>query len=98
EQRELLLGGLVEKTRQQIRLFRTLLSIVSAIIVALVLSNMTVAKTREIAVLKLIGARSGMLIGLILQQALMLGALGYAFAVAVGSFAFERFPRRVLVS
>ncbi len=28
----------------------------------------------------------------------MLGALGYAFALAVGSFAFERFPRRVLVT
>lgn len=97
-ERDLLLGGVVEKSRQQLRLFRALLSLVSAIVVALVLYNMTVAKTREIALLKLIGARARTVVGLIVQQALMLGALGYGVAVAVGSIAFERFPRRVLVT
>lgn len=98
EQRDLLLGGVVEKSRQQLKLFRALLTIVSTIVVALVLFNMTVAKTREIALLKLIGARSRLLVGLIVQQALMLGALGYGIAVTLGSFAFDKFPRRVLVT
>ncbi len=98
EQRDLLLGGVVEKSRQQLLLFRTLLTIVSTIVVALVLFNMTVAKTREIALLKLIGARSRLLVGLIVQQALMLGALGYGIALLAGSFAFDKFPRRVLVT
>jgi putative ABC transport system permease protein len=97
-QRDLLLGGVVEKSRQQLKLFRALLSVVSTIVVALVLFNMTVAKTREIALLKLIGARDRLIAGLILQQALMLGALGYGVAVLVGSVAFDRFPRRVLVT
>jgi putative ABC transport system permease protein len=55
----LLLRGVIDKARQQIGLFRVLLSIVSAIIVALILYNMTVAKTHEIALLKLMGAAPG---------------------------------------
>ncbi len=97
EQRDLLLHGVIDKARQQIGLFRTLLSIVSAIIVALVLYNMTVAKSYEIALLKLMGARTRVIVGMILQQSLLLGAIGYAMAIAIGSVAFAHFPRRVLV-
>jgi len=97
EQRDLLLRGVIDKARQQIGLFRTLLSIVSAIIVALILYNMTVAKSYEIALLKLMGARTRVVVGMILQQSLLLGAIGYGMAVAIGRVAFEHFPRRVLV-
>ena len=97
EQRDLLLRGVIDKARQQIGLFRTLLSIVSAIIVALILYNMTVAKSYEIALLKLMGARTRVVVGMILQQSLLLGAIGYGMAVAIGSVAFEHFPRRVVV-
>jgi putative ABC transport system permease protein len=97
EQRDLLLRGVIDKARQQIGLFRTLLSIVSAIIVALILYNMTVAKSYEIALLKLMGARTRVVVGMILQQSLLLGAIGYGMAVAIGSVAFEQFPRRVVV-
>lgn len=97
EQRDLLLHGVIDKARQQIGLFRTLLSIVSAIIVALVLYNMTVAKSYEIALLKLMGARTGVIVGMILQQSLLLGGIGYATALGIGSVAFKHFPRRVLV-
>jgi putative ABC transport system permease protein len=71
EQRDLLLRGVIDKARQQIGLFRTLLSIVSAIIVALILYNMTVAKSYEIALLKLMGARTRVVVGMILQQSLL---------------------------
>lgn len=98
EQRDLLLHGVVDKARQQIGLFRVLLSIVSAIIVALILYNMTVAKTHEIALLKLMGARTRVIVGMILQQSLMLGAIGYAMALAVGYVAFDHFPRRVVIT
>jgi putative ABC transport system permease protein len=97
EQTDLLLRGVIDKARQQIGLFRTLLSIVSAIIVALILYNMTVAKSYEIALLKLMGARTRVVVGMILQQSLLLGAIGYGMAVAIGSVAFEHFPRRVVV-
>jgi putative ABC transport system permease protein len=52
----------------------------------------------DIALLKLMGARNRMIIGLILQQALLLGALGYVIAYAVGGWLFPLFPRRVLVA
>jgi putative ABC transport system permease protein len=98
EQRALLLQGVIDKARRQIGLFRVILSVVSAIIVALVLYNMTVAKSHEIALLKLMGARTRVVVALILQQALLLGAIGYAMALAIGSVAFEHFPRRVVVT
>ena len=98
EQRSLLLRGVVDRARQQIGLFRVLLSIVSAIIVALILYNMTVAKTHEIALLKLMGGRSRVVVGMILQQSLMLGGIGYAMALTVGYFAFPHFPRRVVIT
>ncbi|MDP2306830.1 MAG: ABC transporter permease [Pseudomonadota bacterium] len=97
EQRGLLLHGVIDKARKQIGLFRALLSVVSAIIVALILYNMTVAKSYEIALLKLLGARTRVIVGMILQQALLLGAIGYGMAVAIGGLAFEHFPRRVVV-
>lgn len=97
EQRALLLTGVIDKARKQIGLFRALLVMVSSIIVSLVVFNMTVSKTHEIALLKLMGARLRVVVGMIVQQALMLGALGYAFAFLVSKVAFDRFPRRVVV-
>jgi putative ABC transport system permease protein len=47
----------------------------------LILYNMTVAKTHEIALLKLMGARTRVVVGMILQQSLMLGGIGYAMAL-----------------
>jgi putative ABC transport system permease protein len=98
EQRDLLLQGVIDKARKQIGLFRVLLSIVSAIIVALILYNMTVAKSHEIALVKLLGGRTRVIVGMILQQALLLGGIGYAVAVGIGSVAFQHFPRRVIVT
>ncbi len=98
EQGDLLLRGVIDKARKQIGLFRVLLSVVSAIIVGLILYNMTVAKSHEIALVKLLGGRTRVIVGMILQQALLLGAIGYAMAVAIGSVAFAHFPRRVVVT
>ena len=55
-QRELLLRGSVEKVRRQIGLFRVLLTIIAAIIMALILYTLTLDKIHSIALLKLIGA------------------------------------------
>ena len=58
-QRELLLGGIVDRSRRQLGLFRILLIIVSAIIMALILYTLTLDKLHDIAMLKLMGARNG---------------------------------------
>lgn len=97
EQRQFLLQGVVEKSRKQIGLFRALLAIVSGIIVALIVFNMTAAKARDIALLKLMGAKMGVVVGLILEQSLMLGGLGYLFAFGIAELTFQYWPRRVVV-
>jgi len=79
-------------------LFRMLLIGVSAIIMALILYTLTLDKLHDIAMLKLIGARNSVILGLILQQALLLGALAYGIAYLLGQWAFEAFPRRVVLT
>ena len=97
DQRNFLLHGNVDRARRQLGLFSVLLVLVSAIIMALILYTLTLDKLHDIAMLKLMGARNTMILGLILQQALLLGALGYAIAYGLGQWAFPRFPRRVVI-
>jgi putative ABC transport system permease protein len=97
QQEELLLGGMVDRSKRQLGLFRALLVVISTIIMALILYTLTLDKIHDIALLKLIGARNSVIISLILQQALLMGALGYGLALWLGQFAFPRFPRLVLI-
>jgi putative ABC transport system permease protein len=97
DQRDLLLRGMVEKVRQQIGLFRALLTVIAGIIMALILYTLTLDKVHSIALLKLIGAPNSVILGLILQQALLLGALGYLIAYLIGQRIFPLFPRRVVI-
>lgn len=97
QQMDLLLSGMVDRSRRQLGLFRALLIIISTIIMALIIYTLTLDKIHDIAMLKLIGARNGVIVGLILQQALLMGALGYGLAWWLGQFAFPRFPRLVVI-
>jgi putative ABC transport system permease protein len=97
-ERQLLLAGMIDKARRQIGLFRVLLVIISTIIMALIIYTLTLDKIHDIALLKLMGARNGLIAGLILQQALLLGALGYGIAWYLGTWLFPLFPRRVLIT
>lgn len=97
-QRELLLRGNVDRARRQLGLFRVILVVVSTIIMALIIYTLTLDKTHDIAMLKLMGARHSVVVGLILQQALLLGTLGFGIAYYVGQWLFPLFPRRVMVT
>lgn len=97
QQKQLLLGGMVDRSRRQLGMFRALLIVISTIIMALILYTLTLDKLHDIAMLKLIGARNGVIVGLILQQALLMGALGYGQAWWLGQYAFPRFPRLVII-
>lgn len=96
EERELLLKG-IEMNRRQIGLFRVLLVVISAIVMGLILYTLTLDKLHDIALLKLMGARNRVIVGMILQQALLLGAIGYALAWQFGRWLYPRFPRRVVL-
>ncbi len=98
QQRALLLRGVVDRARRQLGLFRVLLIIISAIIMALILYTLTLEKLHDIAMLKLIGARNSVILSLVLQQGVLLGLIGYVVAVYAGQWLFPRFPRRVLIT
>ncbi|QDU58890.1 ABC transporter permease [Aeoliella mucimassa] len=97
-QEDLLVKGIVDKARRQLLMFRVLLTVIAAIIMALILYTLTLDKIYSIALLKLIGAPNYVILGLILQQALLLGVLGYAIAYAAGTWLFPSFPRRVVLT
>ena len=59
---------------------------------------MTLEKTRDIATLKIVGAPDRTIAGLILQEALTLGLLGYATGALLISRTYSYFPRRVVVT
>jgi len=96
-QQELMLKS-IERNRKQLGMFRTLLVIISAIIMSLILYTLTLDKVHDIAVLKLMGARNRAIIALILQEALLLGALGYGLAYSIGLWVYPYFPRRVSIT
>lgn len=98
EEREFLLKGNVEKVRRQIGLFRVLLTVIAAIIMALILYTLTLDKIHSIALLKLIGAPNTVILGLIVQQALVLGVVGFGIAYLIGQRIFPMFPRRVILT
>lgn len=97
QQRQLLLRGMVDKARRQLGLFRVLLIIVSAVIMALILYTLTLDKLHDIAMLKLMGARNSVILALIMQQAILLGLIGFTVAFALGQRLFPYFPRRVVI-
>ncbi len=97
QQVDLMLRGMVDKAKRQLGLFRVLLIIISTILMALIVYTLTLDKIHDIAMLKLMGARNRVIVGLILQQALLMGALGYGLAYWLGTYAFPRFPRLVVI-
>lgn len=97
QQMDLMLRGMVDKAKRQLGLFRVLLIVISTILMALIVYTLTLDKIHDIAMLKLMGARNRVIVGLILQQALLMGALGYGLAYWLGTYAFPRFPRLVVI-
>jgi putative ABC transport system permease protein len=65
--------------------------------VSFIIYTMTLGKIREIAVLKLIGTRNRTIAGMILQQALGLGLIGFAIGKTVATLWAPFFPKYVLL-
>jgi putative ABC transport system permease protein len=97
EQELILTRSLVDRARRQIGLFTSLLLIVSAVIIALIIYTMTMEKLKQIATLKLIGAPDRTIIGMIVQQALALGLIGFAIGATLIANVKDNFPRRVVL-
>jgi putative ABC transport system permease protein len=76
--------------------FRTLLVIVSVVIMALVVYVLTMEKIRALATLKLIGAPNRIIVRLILEQSLVLAVLGFAVGYGLVIVGHTRFPRTLV--
>jgi len=97
EMEEILVAKLIVNSARQIGMFLVILSVVSAAIVAFIIYTMTLGKLREIAVLKLIGTRNRTIAGMILQQALGLGLIGFIVGKLVSTAWAPVFPKYVLL-
>ena len=95
---EILIGKLIATSAKQIAMFLVILSIVSAAIVAFIIYTLTLGKIREIAVLKLIGTRNRTIAGLIMQQSIALGVIGFVVGKITATLLMAPiFPKYVLL-
>ena len=94
---EILVAKLIATSARQIGMFLVILAVVSAAIVAFIIYTMTLGKIREIAVLKLIGTRNRTIAGMILQQAMGLGVIGFIVGKVAATFWAPVFPKYVLL-
>ncbi len=94
---EIMMDKVIATSSRQIGMFLVILSIVSAAIVAFIIYTLTMGKIREIAVLKLIGARDRTIAGMILQQALGLGVIGFVVGKIAATLWAPIFPKYVLL-
>ena len=97
EQEDILVSSVVDLARRQIGLFLGILLSVSAVVIALIIYTMTMEKLKQIATLKLIGAPDRTIVGLIVQQALILGASGWGIGLVLILTVKDYFPRRVVL-
>lgn len=94
---DILVGKLIATSSKQIAMFLVILAVVSAAIVAFIIYTLTMDKIREIAVLKLIGTQNRTIAWMILQQALILGVIGFVVGKISATFAAPLFPKYVLL-
>ena len=96
EERELMLEGRLRRMSAVLGLFRSLLVVVSIVIIALIVYVLTIEKIRSIATLKLIGAPNRVIVRLIMEQSLAITLASFAFAWLASSLIEPRFPRTLV--
>jgi putative ABC transport system permease protein len=97
EERDLMLEGRLKKMSAVLGLFRSLLVVVSIVIIALIVYVLTIEKIRPIATLKLIGAPNHVIVRMILEQSLALTLGSFVVAYALMSLVRDRFPRTLIL-
>jgi putative ABC transport system permease protein len=96
EERDLMLEGRLARMSGVLGLFRSLLVVVSIVIIALIVYVLTIEKIRSIATLKLIGAPNRVIVRLIMEQSLALTLASFAVAYALARVVEPRFPRTLV--
>ncbi len=94
---EILVGKLIATSARQIAMFLVILAVVSAAVVAFIIYTLTTGKIREIAVLKLIGARNRTISAMIVTEAVALGVVGFVVGKIAATAWAPIFPKYVLL-
>jgi len=100
QEKQLVLKGRLKKMSATLNLFRSLLIMVSIVIVSLMVYILTMQKIREIATLKLLGASSWTIVRLVLEQSLLLTVGGFMLAYFLASkvvIGMNLFPRNLVL-
>ncbi|MEJ2691325.1 MAG: ABC transporter permease, partial [Deltaproteobacteria bacterium] len=97
EEVQLMLKGRLSGMTKQLLLFRTLLLLVSVVIIALVIYTFTMEKIRAIAVMKLIGAPNRVITRLVLEQSILLTVCAFLFALVLINQTYTYFPKTILL-
>ncbi|WP_319402827.1 ABC transporter permease [uncultured Anaeromusa sp.] len=92
---QILLVKVISNALRQLGMFMIILAIVSTAIIALIIYTMTMGKIKEIAVLKLIGAKNKVIAGMILQEAWGLGIIGFVVGKITATLLAPLFPKHV---
>jgi putative ABC transport system permease protein len=97
EERDLMLEGRLKKMSAVLGLFRSLLVLVSIVIIALIVYVLTIEKIKPIATLKLIGAPNSVIVRMILEQSLLLTLGSFAVAYTLMNLVRDGFPRTLIL-
>ena len=97
QERNLMLQGRLSRMTAILGLFRSLLVIVSIVLIALIVYVLTMEKIKSIATLKLLGAPNGVIVRLIMEQSLVLAVVGFAIGYALVIATQSRFPRTLVL-
>ena len=97
EERDLMLEGRLKKMSAVLGLFRSLLVLVSIVIIALIVYVLTIEKIKPIATLKLIGAPNSVIVRMILEQSLALTLGSFVVAYGLMSLVRDGFPRTLIL-
>ena len=93
EERTLMLEGRLRRISGVLGLFRSLLIVVSIVIIALIVYVLTIEKIRSIATLKLVGAPNHVIVRLILEQSIALTLASFGGAWLLREVIAPGFPR-----
>ena len=91
-----MLEGRLRRMSAVLGLFRSLLVVVSIVIIALIVYVLTIEKIRSIATLKLIGAPNRVIVRLIMEQSLALTLMSFVVAYGLSRAVEPRFPRTLV--
>jgi putative ABC transport system permease protein len=96
QEEQLMLKGKLSGMTKQLLLFRTLLSLISVVIISMVIYTFTMEKIRSIAVMKLIGASNRVIVRLVMEQSLLLTISAFLFGLVLIQSTYHYFPKTIL--